>query len=166
MKTGPSSTAELLADWHRRVRESQFAHYNATKPLARANYLLGVPVAILTTIVGTSLFATLESQAGPRFRLLIGLVSLIAAVLASIQTFLRFSERAEKHRGVAARYGSLRRDIEVLQARGEPYDATKVDSIQQKLNAVSTEAPEISERIWRQTENILKARAAGKVVGE
>ena len=160
MKPEPFSNVELLSDWKRRVRESQFAHYNAAKPLIRANYLLGVPVTILTTFVGTALFATLEKQAAStNFRLSIGFISVIAAVLASMQTFLRFSERAEKHRGVAARYGSLRRDIEALQAGGAPFDQTKLDTIREKLNSISTEAPEISERIWARTEAILKARS-------
>jgi hypothetical protein len=159
MKPEPFSNVELLADWKRRVRESQFAHYNAAKPLIRANYLLGVPVTILTTFVGTSLFATIEKQAATNFRLSIAFISVTAAVLASMQTFLRFSERAEKHRGVAARYGSLRRDIEALQAGGAPFDQTKLDTIREKLNSISTEAPEISEGVWTRTEKILKDRA-------
>ena len=157
MTPEPFTNAELLADWHRRVRESQFAHYNAAKPLGRTNYLLGVPVTILSTLVGTSLFATHEANA-PNFRLAIGFVSVTAAILASMQTFLRFSERAEKHRAVAARYGSLRRDIEALQAGGAPYDQAKLDSLKEKLNSISEEAPEISERVWRSTEAILRER--------
>jgi len=158
MTPEPFTNAELLADWHRRVRESQFAHYNAAKPLGRTNYLLGVPVTILSTFVGTSLFATLEAHATANFRLAIGFVSVTAAILASMQTFLRFSERAEKHRAVAARYGSLRRDIEALQAGGAPYDQAKLDSLKEKLNSISEEAPEISERVWRSTEAILRER--------
>jgi hypothetical protein len=79
-------------------------------------------------------------------------------LLSSLQTFLRFSERAEKHRAVAARYGSLRREIEVLQAGGDPYDPMKIDSLRDKLDSISNEAPELTERTWKRTEAILKSR--------
>jgi hypothetical protein len=159
MKPEPKSIADMLTDWHRRVRESQFAHYNAVKPLVQANYSLGVPAVILSTLVGTSLFSTLETQAGSEFRLVIGFVSVTAALLGSMQTFLRLAERAEKHRGVAARYGSLRRDIEFLQAGGAPYDAARLDAVREKLNSISTEAPEISARVWKRTERELSERS-------
>ena len=38
----------------------------------------------------------------------------LAAVLASLQTFLGFSERAEKHRFTAASYSSVCRHLELL----------------------------------------------------
>ena len=37
----PKNTLELLNDWHRRVRESQHAHYEAAKGLSGAHYWLG-----------------------------------------------------------------------------------------------------------------------------
>jgi hypothetical protein len=160
-KRAPSSPEELLADWYRRVRESQFAHYEASKPLARANYMFGLPVVALSTFVGTSVFATLQEQAAIEFRIAVGCVSVLAAVLSSLQTFLRYAERAEKHRGVAVRYGALRREIEMLQANGAPYDAKKIDAIREKIDAISTEAPEVPQRIWNRTEALLKERTSG-----
>ena len=154
-----TSLKQLLADWHRRTRESQFAHYEAVKPLVRANTALGVIAVTLSTFVGTSLFATLEAQSVPEFRLFIGFVSVLAAVLSSLQTFLRYSERAEKHRGAAARFGSLRREIEFLQASGAPYDKERIESLREKMDSISSEAPEISGRVWQRTEAMLKARS-------
>jgi len=158
-KQSPKSTEELLADWYRRVRESQFAHYEASKPLARSNFLYGIPVTVLSSFVGTSFFATLENKSAIQFRILVGCTSVLAAVLSSLQTFLRFSERAEKHRAVAVRYGSLRREIEVLQAAGEPYNPLRIDSLREKMDSLSTEAPELSERTWKRTEALLKQRS-------
>ena len=122
VKKPPSSTEELLQDWYRRARENQFAHYEAIKPLSSGNYKLGIPVAILSGLVGTSIFATLETdQADISLRIVFGIISILAAVLASLQTFLRLSERAEKHRAVAVRYGALRRELETAIAKGGPY---------------------------------------------
>jgi hypothetical protein len=71
---------------------------------SRLNYLLGVPVVVLTTFVGTSVFATLQEDVNTSLRILVGAVSVFAAVLASLQTFLRYPERAEKHR-IAGKIG-------------------------------------------------------------
>jgi hypothetical protein len=154
------SLEQLLSDWHRRARESQFAHYEAVKPLARANTSFGIVVVVLSSFVGTSLFATLESQATPSFRLVIGFISVLAAVLSSLQTFLRYAERAEKHRASGARFGSLRREIELLQATGAPYDQGRIENIREKLDSISSESPEISENVWKKTEALLKARSS------
>ncbi len=109
-----TTTKDLLNDWHRRVRESQHAHYEASKSLSGSHYWLGCPVVILSTFTGTSVFATLTSQPHLYFKIFVGIVSVLAAVLAAIQTLFKFSERSEKHRSVAVRYGAIRRDIEYL----------------------------------------------------
>ena len=158
VKKPPSSTEELLQDWYRRARENQFAHYEAIKPLSSGNYKLGIPVAILSGLVGTSIFATLETEADITLRIVIGIISILAAVLASLQTFLRLSERAEKHRAVAVRYGALRRELETAIAKGGPYQEKLVEGLREKLDSISSEAPEIPDRVWKKIEILLKER--------
>jgi hypothetical protein len=158
MPAQPKTIEDLLTDWHRRVRESQFAHYEASKQLARANFAFGIPVVILSTFVGTSVFATLGKDSHTEFRIAVGCVSVLAAVLSSLQTFLRFSERAEKHRAVGVRYGAIRREIELLQTSTQPYDSKRIDAVREKIDSISTEAPELSQRIWKRTEGLLKGR--------
>src|SRR6476619_670260 len=159
VKKPPASTEELLQDWYRRAREAQFAHYEAAKPLSRANYNLGIPVALLSGFVGTSIFATLQKdQADIRLRIAVGIISVLAAVLASLQTFLRLSERAEKHRAAAVRYGALRRELETAIAKGGPYDDKLVHGLREKMDSISSESPEIPTRVWNQIEKQLKDR--------
>ncbi len=67
---------------------------------------------VLSAVVGTSIFATLQADKNMTMQIVTGLISFAAAVLASLQTFLRFAERSENHRVAAANYGSLRRLIE------------------------------------------------------
>jgi hypothetical protein len=159
VKKPPASTEDLLQDWYRRARENQFAHYEAIKPLSSGNYKLGVPVALLSGLVGTAIFATLQEEAAPiGFKIAVGIISILAAVLASLQTFLRLSERAEKHRAVGARYGALRRELEVAIAKGGPYDDELVNGVREKLDSISSEAPEIPDRIWKKIETMLETR--------
>ncbi len=81
----------LIADWFRRVRESQHAHYACANHFSRLNFLLGIPTIVITSLVGTAVFVSLEKQELADYRILVGLLSMLAAVLASLQTFLGFA---------------------------------------------------------------------------
>jgi len=48
-------------------------------------------------------------------RIVAGLLSVLAAILASLQTFLKFSERAQMHREAGARFGALVKELEQYQ---------------------------------------------------
>lgn len=152
MKT---STEELLNDWYRRLRESQFSHYESAKEFDLMNYWLGIPSVILSTIVGTSVFATLNESVETSAKLLVGVVSMLAATLTGLQTFLRFSERAEKHRAVAARYGALRREIEELLSLEKNITRELVAPLREAIDRLAEEAPNVSTRIWRRTQKML-----------
>ena len=74
----------LLSEWLTRARRIQTAHYEAAASLDRLQYLVGLPLVMLSTLVGTSIFATLE--ANPNFWVKVGvaLASVLAAILAAI----------------------------------------------------------------------------------
>jgi peptidoglycan hydrolase CwlO-like protein len=161
----PDSVDELLKRWHKRLRESQFAHYESAKMLSRANLGLGIPVVIFSTLVGTSVFATIQSNPNLLIQITLGLLSMVAAVLASLQTFFRYSERAEKHRGVGARYGAIRREIEQVIANPQTeYSNAKetLDSLRTKIDSLADEAPEVSSQTWKR---VLKQLETGNIDG-
>src|SRR5947199_1891835 len=88
-------TEALLQDWHNRAAAAQHAHYLLAHRLRRRNLGLGIPAVVFSSIVGTSLFATLTREnVNTSLRILIGCISVLAAVAAALQTFLRFAERA------------------------------------------------------------------------
>ena len=100
----------LLEDWHHRVYAAQSAHYASADLFRTLNYVVGVPAVILSSVVGTSLFAGLDKDS-PR-TLLVASTSIVAAILGALQTFLRFAERATLHASAADWYSAIRRDIE------------------------------------------------------
>ncbi len=157
--TWTAQTETLLRDWRNRAGAASKAHYTIASRLRRHNVMLGVPVVVFSTVVGTSLFATLtEARVNTMLRLVIGSISVAAAILAGLQTFLRFGERAEKH-VVAAGYAALRRDMdEVLalprEARETPKDC--LDRLRKDLSKVGQQSPEIPEDLW-----VKKAREYG-----
>lgn len=147
---------ELLENWLRRLRESQFAHYEAAKSLSRSNYTLGIPAVILSTFVGTSIFASLGETLTPSIQIFVGIISVLAATLSAVQTFLGFSERAAKHREVASRYGSARRRIEeILAVSGESVTPQEISTLRREIDSIAAEAPNVSDGIWTRTEKKL-----------
>jgi hypothetical protein len=99
----PSSPEQLLREWRRRLRWNCAIHYEAAKPLLRGNVLLGIPVVIFTTLAGLTVFASIGTSLYPWWKVAVGIVSIAAAALASLQTFLKLAERAETHRSTAVR---------------------------------------------------------------
>src|SRR5947208_16432385 len=92
----------LVRDWHNRAAAAQHAHYLLAHRLRRRNLGLGIPAVVFSTVVGTSLFATLTRQnVNTTLRVVIGSVGVLAAVAAALQTFLRFGERGSAHRTAA-----------------------------------------------------------------
>lgn len=75
---------------------------------------------------------------------------MLAAVLSSLQTFLRYATRAEGHR-FALRYETLRRDMATTLAlppedRGAP--DRSLDSVRQRMDRYAKQSPTIGERTW------------------
>ena len=142
----------LYEAWHRRVAAAETGHRLMADRLRRRHLGLGIPVVVLTTIVGTSVFASMEgTNAADPVLAIIGAVSLIAAVLSSLQTFLRYATRAEGHRVAAIRYETLRRDMAKVLAlpRDARGDSERVlDSARQHMDRYARESPTIGERLW------------------
>lgn len=144
------SLEELLERWHKEVSRSRHAHYEAARAYSKRNYWLGMPAVILSAIVGSTVFATLEKEVDPRIRLLVGFLSVTAGVLTALQTFLAFSARAEKHRLIAAKYGGIRREVELLQEKkvNKAELNERLDEIEKRMSGLGEEAPTVPEKIW------------------
>jgi hypothetical protein len=153
-------SCNLLIDWLRRVRENQYVHYETGAHFSRLSYWLGVPAMILSAAVGTTVFASLAKTemtapdasalflglSANEWRIVIGLVSAFSAVLTSLQTFLRYPERAASHRRTGADYGALRRALEAILAfpPADPDDLNhKLELIRARMDRLATEAPEV-----------------------
>ncbi|HYR91612.1 MAG TPA: SLATT domain-containing protein [Terriglobia bacterium] len=142
---------QLLSTWHRRMDACQHAYYLEAERYKRWHLWLGIPAVIFSTVVGTAVFATLESQVDISARVIVALVSIAAAVLAGLQTFLRLSEAAAAHAQAGDWYAAIKRDIEQLRAlrRDERGSAkTCTDVLRKEMNKVSQKSPELRESLW------------------
>jgi hypothetical protein len=143
------TTQEVLEEWYRRVTVTQRAHYLSANHYGRRSYWLGVPVIALSTVVGTSVFATLQKQPAPWLQISVGLASVVAAVLASLQTFLGYSARAERHRVAGAKYGALGRELEELLGSIAEIPAGQITNLRERLDALALESPNNPLHVYR-----------------
>src|SRR6266481_6908548 len=107
--------ADLLRHWRFRVHRVQRGHYIAGRRYDRMHLVLGVPAVGLSAVVGTAIFSSL-SAANPdvRWTIVVGLLSIASVVLTALQTFLRYSELAERHKIAGARFADLKHRIELV----------------------------------------------------
>ena len=121
--------------------------------LNRRSIMLGLPVVVLSTLVGTSAFASLQTAqaVGTWVKVFVGIVGVSAAILASAQTFLGYARRSEGHRIASVRYEALRRDMAQQLAmpaslRSEPH--TELNSVRNRMEKYAKESPPIPESVW------------------
>ena len=157
---------ELLCDWRRRVYAAQAAYYGEAERLRRRNYQLGIPVVIVSSLVGTAIFGNWADD--QTYKWWVGGVSILAAVLASLQTFLKFGESATLHGAAADWFAAIRRDIEEMLAlplnlRGNPKEC--LDSIRQEMNKAGQKSPELRESVWMEVARRYEIEEEGKYGG-
>lgn len=149
---------ELLKDWRTRAAASSDAHFEQATRLSRANLRFGVPVVAVTTLVGTGVFASLQHQVNTGLKIAVGIASVLAAVLAALQTFLRFGERSERHRHAAELWASIRREIDEMLALHPTYLASRgdpkqyLDDLRHRMSQAAQQSPEMgTQGVFRKT---------------
>ena len=153
-----SEVEAVVGAWYRRAREAQFSHYEAANRCGACSRWFGVPAVILSALVGTSVFASLQTEVDVGLKILVGIISIFASVLSALQTFLGFSERAEKHRAAAASYGAVRRAIEqrqVLPPSSRKEADTFLASVRTQLDDIASATPDVPAGIWRRAQGAI-----------
>jgi hypothetical protein len=103
---------QLLELWKSDCRILTRAHYDASTQCEKKHVMLGVPAAILSAVVGTSVFAALGEAPTALAQLAVGFTSIAVTGLTSLQTFLRYAEQSGKHLETAAAFAALAQEIE------------------------------------------------------
>lgn len=135
---------------HRKAR----AHYLAGRSARKLHLLLGIPALTASTIVGTAIFATLSSSPAVEWRIATGIISISAAVLATLQTFFHYSDLSDEHRLVGAKYAGLYRKLAAypLQMGSTPQTSVlqKLDEFLDQFNNLESESPDVPDSLYDQ----------------
>ena len=140
---------DLLEEWRLRSRGLKRGHYDAARRFARQHYALGVPVVVLSAVAGTSALASVAESSSIYLRVIAGVLSVSAGVLAALQTFLKLNERAVQHKAAAAGYSAVCREIEASLAKGLTKEeiGNVIDSVRERLDAFAQDVPTLSHRV-------------------
>ncbi|WP_226366902.1 SLATT domain-containing protein [Pseudonocardia sp. ICBG162] len=138
-----------------RVHRKGRAQYLASRRLSGLNTHLGVPVVALTTVVGTATFSSLNESPDTSIVIIVGLASILAAVLSALQTFLGFAERAEKHRIAANAYADLKRRMDIgvidIARNGSLNSAVEIaSSLIREIADIDRNSPEAPDKFYDQ----------------
>ena len=139
------TSRRVALEWYQRIVTVAHGHYRAALRYSRLNYWFGFPTVILATVVGTSVFATLQQKPEFWWQLTVGLMSIAAAVLSALQSFLGYNDKAEKHRSAGAKYNAIGRELELLLAQDS--DWAPLDTIRQRIDTLAQESPHIPESV-------------------
>jgi len=141
----------LLEQWLTRCRVAIAAYNDATTRGAMAGRQLGGTSAVVSAIVATAVFGTLQKDPALGWRIATGVLAVLAAVLAALHTFLRHEERSEQFREAARGYSRLRRRIERARlfppATREAADAL-LDQLGKELAEAASGKPNVPQGIW------------------
>jgi hypothetical protein len=146
-----------LQQWQNGLRISHIGHSQAESFYRRYWRFLGVGVIVVSSLVGTTIFASLESSPSFWWRLAAGILSLAAAVGAALQTFLGFGELADRHRDAARAYGTIPRQLEQeLLGADDDLDAAVLEKIRVAWDDADQAAPALPQRIHDRAFRIVK----------
>jgi hypothetical protein len=142
---------KLLLDWTRKIHTLEYAHRYESLSKEDLNLYLGIPSIVIASIIGA--ITSLSLPKYPSIEVFIdfmtGLGACAVAVLTGLQTFLKPSELAEKHRFCSTIYEDLRHRLELLLMS----DSTDVARLDESLNQLKAEwdrlhTPNVSSNSW------------------
>lgn len=144
-----SDFTEIMADWDRRIGKHVNAHLIAADQNNKYHYWVGLPATVLTTLAGSALLSdsTIESS-----RVIVGIVTLVAAALMAIQTFYSFSKRAELHRAVAMQFKQVGRELLIYQKyspRSKEEQKRIMEEISSRISEIEASAPIVSISVYK-----------------
>lgn len=130
------------------------AHHLTSQRKAGLNHLFGIPAVIISAIVGTTVFATLQENPSETARVIVGLVLIAAAVLSTLQTWFNHADMASKHKHAGTKYSAMRRRLELFELKYATTAATReaaiveLEGILEDLEKLADDLPAIPDSMW------------------
>ena len=121
------------------------AHHKAASYFGFCHLFLGISVVVLSALLGASIGELLFGKASAEGKLFTGILGLVSAIFAGMQTFLDPKTKQQNHHASAAAFAEARRELEQLTF--VPGDTTKIsdqlNQVRRKWNAALKAAPNL-----------------------
>ena len=144
---------ELIGQWQQGLGNSHRAHYEAAKYYERLHLWFGVPTVVMSALLGTTVFTSLQHADVAWVKTLMVVLSVSMIALTSLQTFFKYSERAERHKTAAVQIGEVRHELEQKLQFG-PVDEAFAKAIREKWDAADRQAPTFPPGLYERVETL------------
>lgn len=141
---------ELISNW---IEDAQFllkCHLTLAESTRKKHRNIGIISAVLSAIVGSSIFASLGQEDASKYLIIItGLISLAATILTSILAFLKLPEIANKYHNSGNEYAALRKELEFLisfESEDEEHIKNEVKRLKVKWDEIRKNSIPISKK--------------------
>ena len=136
------------------VQRSNRGHYVAAERAETRGRVLGIASVMLGAVVGTSIFATIQSSPSVDWRVAAGILVTGAAVLGAMHTFLDYAKRAAEHRTAGAAYGRLRREfdsffLELATSEDRQQLIDSLSKLRHRIDDLGQESPLIPRQSYK-----------------
>ena len=148
----PADTEQLLRKWYTRCSSVAVGHYKSAEYYTKMHVRLSGSAAVLSAVIGTTVFATLQSQPALWLQIMLGFFSIFAAVLATLSASMGYQDKAEKHRTAGSKYNSIGREFEQL-GLATPATQELISKVRSRLDALAEEAPHLPRKIHKEIAN-------------
>ena len=150
----PESMEQLLRGWLLHAHKGRQRHDLAARRCDLTRRWLGGIATALSAVVGTSVFAAWEKNAGGSnlvVQFAIITIALASAVFTALSSFLNLAERTEKHRAAGVHYKKMVRELERILS--QPVndlrrDHPEIVRLQQQLDELEESAPVVPEKFY------------------
>lgn len=143
---------QLLWSWHNEINALMQAHYDMAIRKKRMNYLVGIPLIMLEILIASYMIFTISNEPTIKLKMIVGSFVILTAILAALQTFLKYSEQSEDHRNAQARFRNLMVSIDQVLALPPKDDhglAEWCDKFRERWSEISIDAPVLSKRLLK-----------------
>ncbi len=157
---------KLLKQWAEIATSFRWMHHNSHLMYSRYNFWFTLPVIVISSVTGTMNFAQSSFPADyvDYVPLFIGALNLIAGIVTTVASYLRFSELSEGNRVAALMFGKLSRNIRVellLPITERTMDGNDfIAMCRSELDRLTEQTPDIPKKIehqfLRQFEDLLQ----------
>lgn len=156
---------KLLLGLASQARASSIAHQAASSKMRKYKNILGIPIVILCTSVGTALLSFAGVPTPVWISVVLATACISASTLAALLIFLQYGELSESHKFAAANYFVIGRELELLQleysdpnAINEPHVLERLTETRYRLDNLYAESPRIPKSIWNQVKRQLQTQ--------
>ncbi|MCK5662148.1 MAG: SLATT domain-containing protein [Thiotrichaceae bacterium] len=131
-----TETIKVFERIKRNSQLSAYAHFGASERMSYLHLWLGIPTALISVGLGSVLVTDLQDTVPDSIKWIAGVLSLVAALLSTLQTIFNPKEGKSKHREIANNYLAVNKRSEIALAsfKDNIIDINQVSKLLSELN--------------------------------